>query len=66
MVEVMILAAIIIGIRAVYLWLVRGKEDAKAFVEQSAKDARQVAGWVFLIALGGFALIVLLIAAIAS
>ena len=31
MVEVLMLAVAIIAIRAVYLWIVRGKEDAKAF-----------------------------------
>ena len=66
MVEVLMIAVAIIVIRAVYLWLVRGSEDAKSFMQQSTNEARKVAGWVALVALIGFALFVLLIAAIAS
>ncbi len=44
MVEALILAVIIIAIRAVYLWFVRGAEDAKAFVEQSTNEVHRVMG----------------------
>ena len=66
MVEILILVGIIIGIRAVYLWLVRGKEDAKAFVEQSTNEVNKGMGCMVVVSLILLALFVLLIAALAS
>ena len=66
MVEVLMLAVAIIGIRAVYLWFVRGKEDAKAFVEQSSNEMIKTAGWIILIVIIGFIALILLLAALFS
>ena len=66
MVEVLMLAVAIIGIRAVYLWIVRGKEDAKAFVEQSSNEMIKTAGWIVLIVIIGFIALILLLAALFS
>ena len=66
MVEVLTLVAIIIVIRAVYLWRVRGAEDAKVFVEQSTGEINKAMGWgakVFLIILALFVLLVIALAA---
>lgn len=41
MVEILILIAIIIGIRSLYLWRTKGKEEAKAFVEKSADEIQK-------------------------
>ena len=62
MVEVLMLVALIIVIRAVYLWLVRGAEDAKAFVEQSTSDVKQVMGWFAVVGLIILAAIIMLLA----
>ena len=66
MVEVLMLAVAIIGIRAVYLWIVRGKEDAKAFVEQSSNEMIKTVGWIVLIVIIGFIALILLLAALFS
>ena len=66
MVEVLILVAIIIVIRAVYLWLVRGAEDAKAFIEQSTGEVNKAMGWMVKVSLILLALLVLLIVALAA
>ena len=62
MVEIMILAVAIIGIRAAYLWLVRGKGDAKSFVDRSASAVLKTAGWIALIATIGFIALIALFA----
>ena len=61
MVEVLILVGIIIGIRSLYLWCTKGKEEAKNFADKSADEAIKTAGWVGLIALIVFVLFMLLI-----
>ena len=66
MVEILILVAIIIAIRAVYLWLVRGAEDAKAFMQQSTGEVNKAMGWMAKVSLIVLALFVLLIIALAS
>ena len=66
MVEILILAGIIIGIRALYLWATKDKEEAKEFADKSSDEVRKTMGWVGFIALIGFVLFVLLIAAVAS
>ena len=66
MVEVLILVAILIAIRAVYLWLVRGAEDAKAFIEQSTGEVNKTMGCVLKASLILLALLVLLIIALSS
>lgn len=64
MVEVLILAFIIIGIRAVYLRIFRGKKEAKEFVEESSKGVHQGVGCILIASLIILVLIVLLIAAL--
>ncbi len=66
MVEILILVAIIIAIRAVYLWLVRGAEDAKAFIEQSTNEVNKGVGCMVIVSLILLALLVLLIIALSS
>ena len=66
MVEILILVAIIIAIRAVYLWLVQGKEDAKAFMQQSTGEVNKAMGWMAKASLILLALLVLLIIALAA
>ena len=66
MVEILILVAIIIAIRAVYLWLVCGTEDAKAFVEQSTGEVNKAMGWMAKVSLILLALLALLIVALAA
>ena len=61
MVEVLMLAVAIIAIRAVYLWIVRGKEDAKEFVEQSSNEMIKTAGWIVLIVIIGFIALIFLL-----
>ena len=61
MVEILILVAVIIGIRALYLWRTKGKEEAKNFADKSANEVIKTAGWVGLIALIVCVLFVLLI-----
>ena len=62
MVEVLMLAVAIIVIRAVYLWIVQGKEDAKAFVEQSTSDVNRVVGCFAAVGLIILAAIIMLLA----
>ena len=62
MVEVLMLVALIIGIRAVYLWIVQGKEDAKAFMEQSTSDVKKVMGCFAAVGLIILAAIIMLLA----
>ena len=50
MVEILILVAIIIGIRSLYLWATKGKEEAKKFADKSADETIKTAGWVALVA----------------
>ena len=64
MVEILILASIIIGIRAVYLWSTKEKEDAKTFVDKSANEMIKTAGWIALIVTIGFILLILLLIAL--
>ena len=66
MVEILILASIIIGIRAVYLWTTKGKEDAKTFVDKSSNEMIKTAGWIALIVTIGFILLILLLIALFS
>ena len=66
MVEVLFLVVLIVAIRAVYLGLFRGKEEAKGFVEKSANDINQVMGRLALVFSIGLGLIVVLIAALVS
>lgn len=61
MVEVLILAALIIGVRAVYLRIFRGKEEAKGFVEKSTNEVNQVMGCMALI---GLLLVIMFILAV--
>lgn len=61
MVEILILVAIIIGIRSLYLWATKGKEEAKEFADKSAKEVNQVMGWIALIAGVLFVLLIALI-----
>ena len=63
MVEVLILVGIIIGIRSLYLWLTKGKEEAKNFADKSADETIKTAGRVALVA--GI-LFLIIIAALAS
>ena len=65
MVEPLILVAIIIGIRSLYLWATKGKEEAKEFADKSTNQVNQAMGWlakVFLILLGLFVLLLLALA----
>ena len=62
MVEILLLVVAIIGIRAVYLWLVRGKEDAKAFVEQSSNEVNRVMGCFAVVGLIILAAIIMVLA----
>ena len=65
MVELLILVAIIIGIRSLYLWATKGKEEAKEFADKSTNQVNQAMGWlakVFLILLGLFVLLLLALA----
>ena len=65
MVEILILVAIIIGIRSLYLWATKGKEEAKEFADKSTNQVNQAMGWlakVFLIILGLFVLLILALA----
>ena len=66
MVEVLILVALIIGIRAVYLRIFRGQEEAKGFVEKSTSEVNKAMGNLAVIFLIAFGLIVFLIALLAS
>ena len=66
MVEVLLLVALIVGIRAVYLRVFRGKEEATEFVEKSANNINQIMGRLALVLLIGLGLIVVLIAALVS
>lgn len=63
MVEILILVAIIIGIRSLYLWATKGKEEAKEFADRGAKEVNQTMAWVALVA--GI-LFLIIIAALAS
>ena len=65
MVEILILVAIIIGIRSLYLWATKGKEEAKEFADKSTNQVNQAMGWlakVFLIILGLFVLLIIALA----
>ena len=65
MVELLILVAIIIGIRSLYLWATKGKEEAKEFADKSTNQVNQAMGWlakVFLILLGLFVLLIIALA----
>ena len=66
MAEVLLLIALIIGIRALYLRVFQGKEEAKEFVEKSANEVNQAMSRLALILLIAFGLIVVLIAVLAS
>ena len=66
MVEVLLIVALITGIRAIYLWFFREKEKATEFVEKSANDVNKAMGYLALVALIGLGLIIVLIAVIAS
>lgn len=61
MVEILILVAIIIAIRSLYIWRTKGKEEARNFADRSADKVIKIAGRVGLIALIVFVLFVLLI-----
>ena len=63
MVEILILVAIIIGVRALYLWATKSKKDAKEFVDKSTNEVNQVVGYVALV---GIVLLIFLIFAFAS
>lgn len=65
MVEILIFVAIIIGIRSLYLWATKGKEEAKEFADKSTNQVNQAMGWlakVFLIILGLFVLLIIALA----
>lgn len=43
MVEFLIIAGIIIGIRALYLWNTKGKDEANKFVNKGIKEVNKMA-----------------------
>ena len=61
MVELLVLAGIIIGLRSLYLWATKGKEEAKAFADKSTRDVSRIVLWIGGIAALIFLLLVLLI-----
>ena len=61
MVEILILVGIIIGIRSLYLWATKGKEEAKEFADRSAKEVNQTMVWVAVVA--GILFLIIVIAA---
>ena len=62
MVEVLLFVVLIVGIRAVYLRIFRGKREAKGFVEESAKGINQAMGCIAIASVIILVLFVLLIA----
>ncbi len=62
MVEALILVFVIIAIRAVYLWIVRGAADAKAFVEQSTDEVNKTMGCFTAVGLIILAAIIMMLA----
>lgn len=62
MVEILLLVVVIIGIRAIYLWFVRGAEDAKAFVEHSSNEIGRVMGCLAMVSLFILAAIIMMLA----